>query len=239
MTTITLEFDAAEGLSITAAKLFAVGSDVQVATAAATERANAKGKYTAAYTDLAAGTYIVHAFDDDGLVALSDPITTLASTGTYRAKTLDDVTGGEGGGQVTGFSAEALAQLRPTGIFYRSPIKAGKKVTITQGDDCPRAVGRAFEFELVGPPYGADDVDQVELVLSSGEVAKLTTGDAEEAETEGNVVLFAEPVSADTAELPATESGEWLMRSIVGGAVLTEVRGPLEVLPRLIAPASD
>lgn len=91
MTTITLEFDAAGGLTITAAKLFAVGSDTQVDTAAATERTNAKGKYTAAYTDLAAGTYIVHAFDAAGLVALSDPITTLAVTGTYRAKTLDDV----------------------------------------------------------------------------------------------------------------------------------------------------
>ena len=54
--TQTVEFFAAPSQTMTA-KLFAAGSDTQVASVAATEATNRKGVYTAAYTDVAAGTY--------------------------------------------------------------------------------------------------------------------------------------------------------------------------------------
>jgi hypothetical protein len=41
------------------AKLFAAGSDTEVASVSATEATNRKGTYTAAYTDVAAGEYIL------------------------------------------------------------------------------------------------------------------------------------------------------------------------------------
>ena len=58
MATQTVEFRAASGLTVTA-KLFAAGSDTQVASVSATEATNRKGTYTAAYTDVAAGEYIL------------------------------------------------------------------------------------------------------------------------------------------------------------------------------------
>lgn len=54
--TQTVEFFAAPSQTITT-KLFAAGSDTQVASVTATEATNRKGVYTAAYTDVAAGTY--------------------------------------------------------------------------------------------------------------------------------------------------------------------------------------
>lgn len=56
MATQTVEFQCVTGQSVTA-KLFAVGSDTEVASVSATEATNRKGTYSAAYTDVAAGTY--------------------------------------------------------------------------------------------------------------------------------------------------------------------------------------
>jgi hypothetical protein len=58
MATQTVEFRAASGLTVTA-KLFAAGSDTEVASVSATEATNRKGTYTAAYTDVAEGEYIL------------------------------------------------------------------------------------------------------------------------------------------------------------------------------------
>jgi hypothetical protein len=66
MATQTVLFAAASGLTITATRLFSGTSDTIAATAAATEQTNAKGWYSAAYTDLAAGLYRVVALDTNG-----------------------------------------------------------------------------------------------------------------------------------------------------------------------------
>lgn len=58
MATQTVEFRAASGLTVTA-KLFAAGSDTEVASVSATEATNRKGTYVAAYTDVAAGEYML------------------------------------------------------------------------------------------------------------------------------------------------------------------------------------
>jgi len=56
MATQTIEFRSPPLQTITA-KLFAVGSDTQVASVSTTEATNRKGTYSAAYTDVAAGEY--------------------------------------------------------------------------------------------------------------------------------------------------------------------------------------
>ena len=61
MATQTIEFRSAP-TQTTTAKLFAVGSDTQVASVTATEATNRKGTYSAAYTDVAAGEYELIAF---------------------------------------------------------------------------------------------------------------------------------------------------------------------------------
>lgn len=61
MATQTIEFRSPP-TQTTTAKLFAVGSDTQVASVTATEATNRKGTYAAAYTDVAAGEYELIAF---------------------------------------------------------------------------------------------------------------------------------------------------------------------------------
>jgi hypothetical protein len=58
MATQTIEFRAATGLTITA-KLFAAGSDTEVASVSATEATNRKGTYLAAYTNIPVGEYML------------------------------------------------------------------------------------------------------------------------------------------------------------------------------------
>ena len=61
MATQTVEFRSPPSQTITG-KLFAVGSDTQVASVSATEATNRKGTYSAAFTDVAAGEYELIAF---------------------------------------------------------------------------------------------------------------------------------------------------------------------------------
>jgi len=60
--TQTIEFRAVTGQTVTA-KLFAAGSDTEVASVTATEATNRKGTYRAAFTDVAAGEYQLLAFN--------------------------------------------------------------------------------------------------------------------------------------------------------------------------------
>jgi hypothetical protein len=92
MTTQTVEFRAAAGLTITA-RLFSAGSDTEVASVSATEATNRKGTYLAAYTDVAAGEYQLIAFDATPIPVASWWVTltlTTATFGTYdKADTRD------------------------------------------------------------------------------------------------------------------------------------------------------
>lgn len=91
MATQTVEFRAATGLTIVA-KLFAAGSDTEVASVTATEATNRKGTYSAAYTDVAAGEYQLIAINS-GIPVASWWVTltlTTATFGTYgKADTRD------------------------------------------------------------------------------------------------------------------------------------------------------
>lgn len=82
MATQTIEFRAATGLTITA-KLFSAGSDTEVASVSATEATNRKGTYSAAYTDVAAGEYVLIALSSGTPVA-SWWVTLTLTTATFQ-----------------------------------------------------------------------------------------------------------------------------------------------------------
>lgn len=84
MATQTVEFRSPPSQTITA-KLFAVGSDTQVASVSATEATNRKGTYSAAYTDVAAGEYELIALV--GTVPVARWFVTLTlTTATFQAR---------------------------------------------------------------------------------------------------------------------------------------------------------
>jgi hypothetical protein len=82
VSTQTVEFRAATGLTITA-KLFAAGSDTEIASVTATEATNRKGTYQAVYTSVAAGEYQLIAFDPQPIPVASWWVTLTLSTATF------------------------------------------------------------------------------------------------------------------------------------------------------------
>ena len=84
MATQTVEFRSPPSQTVTA-KLFAIGSDTQVALVTATEATNRKGTYSAAYTDVAAGEYELIALV--GAVPVARWFVTLTlTTATFQAR---------------------------------------------------------------------------------------------------------------------------------------------------------
>jgi len=82
--TQTVEFRSPPSQTITA-KLFAVGSDTQVASVSATEATNRKGTYAAVYTDVAAGEYELIALV--GSIPVARWFVTLTlTTATFQAR---------------------------------------------------------------------------------------------------------------------------------------------------------
>lgn len=80
--TQTVEFRAVTGQTVTA-KLFAAGSDTEVASVTATEQTNRKGTYRAAFTDIAAGEYQLLAFNATPIPVASWWVTLTLTTATF------------------------------------------------------------------------------------------------------------------------------------------------------------
>ena len=84
MATQTVEFRSPPSQTVTA-KLFAIGSDTEVASVSSTEATNRKGTYSAAYTDVAAGEYELIALV--GAVPVARWFVTLTlTTATFQAR---------------------------------------------------------------------------------------------------------------------------------------------------------
>lgn len=66
-------------------KLYTYNSDTAVASASATESTNRKGLFSASFSDLAEGSYIVQLQTSGGVVRSFFWVKTLAATGTYQA----------------------------------------------------------------------------------------------------------------------------------------------------------
>lgn len=84
MATQTVEFIGPPGATITS-KLFSAGSDTQVDSASATEATNRKGIYTADYTDLSAGEYLLVATDASNNPLAHWWVATTGATETVQA----------------------------------------------------------------------------------------------------------------------------------------------------------
>lgn len=83
MATQSVEFRAVTGQTITA-KLFAEGSDTEVASVTATEATNRKGTYTAAFTDVPVGEYQLLAFNATPTPLASWWVTLTLATATFQ-----------------------------------------------------------------------------------------------------------------------------------------------------------
>ena len=81
--TQTIEFRAVTGQTVTA-KLFAAGSDTEVASVSATEQTHRKGTYRAAFTDVAAGEYQLLAFNATPIPLASWWVTLTLTTDTFQ-----------------------------------------------------------------------------------------------------------------------------------------------------------
>lgn len=97
----TIEFRSPPSQTITA-KLFAVGSDTEVASVSTTEATNRKGTYSAAYTDVAAGEYELIALVSTTPVARWF-VTLTSTTATFQV--YDKV-------QTVLMSADAVAEIQ-------------------------------------------------------------------------------------------------------------------------------
>jgi len=115
MATQTVEFPCVTGQTVTA-KLFSFGSDTQVASVSATEATNRKGLYSAAFTDVAAGTYRLIALNGSNVPMAAWDVTLTLTTATFQvfeigmtSSTVSAVSGSVGSVGSNGITAAALA----------------------------------------------------------------------------------------------------------------------------------
>ena len=138
MATQTVEFRAATGLTIIA-KLFAAGSDTEVASVTATEATNRKGTYRAAYTSVAAGEYQLIAFDSQPIPVASWWVTLESSTATYQTYSkadrlsIADAVWDESYSQHTaaGTFGKLLDTLRKANLVFEGTITSAETPTTT------------------------------------------------------------------------------------------------------------
>jgi hypothetical protein len=158
MATQTIEFRAPTAQAVTA-KLFAIGSDTQVASASATEATNRKGTYAAAFTDVAAGTYDLIAFVSITPVArwfvkLTLTTATFQATDTATVESaisalqgadgdtletlsdqIDGIDGGGGGDATLAKQTEILAAIQGSAVIQVASPNVLGNLVLTQGDD--------------------------------------------------------------------------------------------------------
>jgi len=158
--TQTVEFRSPPSQTITA-KLFAVGSDTQVASVSATEATNRKGTYSAAYTDVPAGEYELIALV--GAVPVARWFVTLTlTTATFQAR--DKV----GAVELDSASRLAIWNTLTTETFTADSF--GELLLISDGTN-----GRAVK--VTGANHIAADVHdcQADGLSGSTEIAAINT----------------------------------------------------------------
>jgi hypothetical protein len=212
MATQTIEFRAPTAQAVTA-KLFAIGSDTQVASASATEATNRKGTYAAAFTDVAAGTYDLIAFVSITPVARWFVKLTL-TTATFQAtdtatvesaisalqgadgdtlETLSDqIDGIEGGGSsnVTVLPATGIVANRSAGVTLLPVVgeTISQAITVYQSDGTTAVNLSGKTLRVVFETMSGVDVAIVQA-------ADITIGG-----TGSNVVTFAYPSAVTASE---------------------------------------
>ena len=158
MATQTVEFRSPPSQTVTA-KLFAIGSDTQVASVTATEATNRKGTYSAAYTDVAAGEYELIAFVSTTPVARWFVTLTLA-TATFQAR--DKV----GAVELDSAATAALVDL------IWDEATSGHTTAGTYGGRIVRATNSNNEVQITGSNHIAADIHDLQSgVISAGDFA--------------------------------------------------------------------
>jgi hypothetical protein len=123
MATQTVEFRSPPSQTITA-KLFAIGSDTQVASVSTTEATNRKGTYSAAYTDVAAGDYELIALV--GSVPVARWFVTLTlTTATFQAR---DKVNAELDSAATAALVDLIWDEPLTGATHNVATSSGKRL---------------------------------------------------------------------------------------------------------------
>jgi len=173
MTTQTIEFRSPPSQTITA-KLFAVGSDTQVASVTATEATNRKGTYAGAYTDVPAGEYELIALVSTTPVARWFVTLTL-TTATFqvydKSQTVLMVANVV---NASALAADAVAEIAD-GIWDEAT--AGHTTAGTYGGRIVRATNSNVEVQITGSNHVAADVHafQTDVIDSAAIAASAVT----------------------------------------------------------------
>lgn len=152
MATQSVEFRAVTGQTITA-KLFTAGSDTEVASVSATEATNRKGTYTASFTSVAAGEYILIALDATPIPVASWWVTLTNTTATFQ------VYEKSGGSNVTVAPLSSLAPERVNGTTISVAVGDLTPVTIDVYDANDAAVNLSTQGNLEVCIESRDNVD--------------------------------------------------------------------------------
>jgi hypothetical protein len=204
MATQTIEFRSPPSQTITA-KLFAVGSDTQVASVSTTEATNRKGTYAAAYTDVAAGEYELIALVSTTPVARWFVTLTL-TTATFqvydKSQTVLMVANVV---NAAALAADAVAEIAD-GIWDEAT--SGHTTAGTYGGRIVRATNSNVEVQITGSNHVAADVHafQTDVIDSSAiaasAVAEIQSGLA----TAANLLIVSDGVGYITSVLLGTIS---------------------------------
>ena len=185
MATQTIEFRAATGLTITA-KLFSAGSDTEVASVSATEATNRKGTYSAAYTDVAAGEYVLIALSSGTPVA-SWWVTLTLTTATFQVyersnlaglaleATAQDIQSRLPAALVSGRMDASVGAMAANTLT--ASALASDAVTEIQNGLALEATVQALDLSVTVTPLAAGDtqrVDGTDVVAYIGEVSDIT-----------------------------------------------------------------
>lgn len=187
---------------------------------ALTEHGSTPGLYRATVTEALAGIYAARVFsgsnllgsyvvdlrDDTGAYDLADPMIVMGAGSPALGEFAENVGGGSGGGNVTGFSSAALLQLAGITIRLSQPFTGpDEPLLLVQGDDYSAADGRAIEITVTGLDMALD------LSSAAGSLSlKLDDDLATFAATDigragDDVVLRFEPAASETAGLRASQ----------------------------------
>ena len=204
MATQTIEFRSPPSQTITA-KLFAVGSDTQVASVSTTEATNRKGTYAGAYTDVPAGEYELIALVSTTPVARWFVTLTL-TTATFqvydKSQTVLMVANVV---NASALAADAVAEIAD-GIWDEAT--AGHTTAGTYGGRIVRATNSNVEVQITGSNHVAADVHafQTDVIDSSAiaasAVAEIQSGLA----TAANLLIVSDGVGFLTSVMLGTIS---------------------------------
>jgi len=135
MATQTIQSWAVTGETLTM-KVYTYDSDTPVDTAAASESANRKGLYTASFTDLPTGNYIVQLETAGGTVRSFFWVITTSATATFQAYEIPDPSKTVlAGGDIDGYSLEEALKICASILAGKVSGAGTTEITFRSVDD--------------------------------------------------------------------------------------------------------